>query len=60
MTLNTDRPDRDSITKEEVIEALNGQRLAGVDQCSDPEASELIIKAWNEAIGDCVIAINKL
>ena len=60
MTLNTDQSDKDSITKEEAIEALNGQKLEAVDQCSDPEAAELIIKAWNEAISDCVTAIKKL
>ena len=60
MTLNTDQPNEGEVTKAEVIEALNGQKLEAVDQCSDPEAAELIIKAWNEAISDCVTAIKKL
>lgn len=60
MTLNTDQPNEGEITKAKVIEALNGQKLRGVDQCSDPETSEMIIKVWNEAIGDCITAINKL
>ena len=60
MTPETNYSDKDLIHREKVIETLDGQKLDGIEQCSDPQVAEIVMKAWNEAIGDCIIAIKEL
>ena len=52
--------DHVKIEKSKIIEILKGQELAEIEQCSDPEIAGILLSAWNEAVGDCVKAIEKL
>ena len=60
MTPETNYSDKDLIPREKVIETLDGQKLEKAEQGSDPQVSEIVMKAWNEAIGDCITAIKEL
>ncbi|MCP4848596.1 MAG: hypothetical protein GY899_11690 [Verrucomicrobiaceae bacterium] len=60
MTLEPDQPDTDLIHRTKAIKALEGQKLEEVAQCSDPQVAEVIMQAWNEAVGDCISAIQNL
>ena len=60
MTIEPDQPDTDLIHRKMAIKALEGQKLKEVAQCSDPEVSEVIMQAWNEAVADCITAIKAL
>ena len=48
------------IKRSEVIHALLGQKLEEIGECSDPHMAEIFLKGWNQAVGDCVEAIEKL
>ena len=52
--------DHAKIEKSKIIETLKGQELTEIEQCSDPEIAEVLLSAWNEAVGDCIKAIEKL
>ena len=60
MSINEDQPSLGLIEKIKVIEALRGQELTEIEQCSDPEIAGVLLSAWNEAVGDCIKAIEKL
>ncbi len=60
MIYETNQPDDALIPREKVIETLNGQKLDGIEEGSDPHVAKIVMKAWNEAIRDCITAIKKL
>jgi hypothetical protein len=60
MSASEDQPNEGLIKKSKAIEALRGQELREIEQCSDPEIAGALLSAWNEAVGDCIKAIEKL
>ena len=48
------------IKRSEAIHALLGQKIEDIGECSDPQVAEIFLKGWNQAVGDCVEAIEKL
>ena len=60
MTLEPDQPDTDLIHRTMAIKALEGQKLDKVEQSSDPQITEVVMQAWNEAVGDCITVIENL
>ena len=60
MTLEPDQPDTDLIHRTKAIQALEGQKLEKVEQSSDPQVAEVFMQSWNEAVGDCITAIENL
>ena len=60
MSASEDQPNGALIKKSKAIEALRGQELTDIENCSDPEIAGVLLSAWNEAVGDCIKAIEKL
>jgi len=60
MSASEDQPIEALIKKSKVIETLHGQKLKDIENCSDPEIAGVLLSAWNEAVGDCINAIEKL